>query len=415
MIEIEDAWVRIERHVRRNETVELDLQQAVGRVLATQLDSDSDSPPFSKSLVDGFAVGSPPGGTVSYLISEIVTAGNVPTKTLSAGQATQIMTGAPIPEGSIGVIMVEETQVSDDGRIIVTSTNFSMGQNILNQGRVVSKSEKLLDSGHRLRAHHVGALAEFGINRVDVVRKTNVAVLVTGDELVPIDETPGPGQIRNSNGSLIASMIDSAGGEATILGVGRDNMSDLLEKIAIGLQHDILVIAGGVSAGVLDLVPKCLTESSVKQDFHKINLKPGKPLWFGTRTKNSESDPLTQKQDKTLVFGLPGNPVSTLVCFKLFVEPIIRRLDGGPKEHRFYTGSLSDDFHFTGGRRTFWPCRFARRPDTEINDREGRELEPLPWIGSSDQVRFLYADALVEFAGERQTFHAGDTVRYVKL
>ena len=190
MIEIEDAWVRIERHVRQNETVEVDLQQAVGRVLATQLDSDSDSPPFSKSLVDGFAVGSPPAETVSYLISEIVTAGNVPTKTLSAGQATQIMTGAPIPEGSIGVIMVEETQASDDRRIVVTSTNFSMGQNILNQGRVVSKSEKLLDSGYRLQAHHVGALAEFGINRVDVVRKTNVAVLVTGDELVPIDETP---------------------------------------------------------------------------------------------------------------------------------------------------------------------------------------------------------------------------------
>lgn len=110
-----------------------------------------------------------------------------------------------------------------------------------------------------------------------------------------------------------------------------------------------------------------------------------------------------------------GSTMRDWVCFKLFVEPIIRRLDGGPKEHRFYTGSLSDDFHFTGGRRTFWPCRFARRPDTEINDREGRELEPLPWIGSSDQVRFLYADALVEFAGERQTFHAGDTVRYVKL
>lgn len=415
MIEIEDAWARIESHVRRNETVEVNLTQAVGRVLATQLDSDADSPPFSKSLVDGFAVGSSPEGTASYLISEIVTAGNVPTKTLVAGQATQIMTGAPIPEGSIGVIMVEETQTSDDGRMEVTSTKFSIGQNILNRGRVVSKSEKLLDAGHRLQAHHVGALAEFGINLVHVFRKTTVAVLVTGDELVPIDETPGPGQIRNSNGSLIASMIDSAGGEATILGIGRDNEPDLMEKIAIGLQHDILVIAGGVSAGVLDLVPKCLNESRVEQDFHKINLKPGKPLWFGTRTENAVAGHDKHVPDKTLVFGLPGNPVSTLVCFKLFVEPIIRRLDGGDKEPLFYAGRLSADFDFPGGRRTFWPCRFTKHAAPEMNDRAEIELEPLPWVGSSDQVRFLHADALVEFAGERRTFHAGETVRYVKL
>lgn len=414
MIEIEEAWSRIEKHAKRNPKIEVELHEAVGRVTAASIHSDSDSPPFSKSLVDGFAVGSSPSETASYSILEVVTAGKVPTKPLANGYATQIMTGAPIPDGTVGVIMIEETQISEDQQLVVRSEKFSVGQNILKQGRVVSKSETLVDSGHRLQPHHVGALAEFGIHRVKVFRKTTAAILVTGDELVSIEEMPGPGQIRNSNGPLIESMASSAGAETTLLGIGRDNKSDLKEKIATGLQHDMLVIAGGVSAGVLDLVPKCLNESGVEQDFHKINLKPGKPLWFGTRKKNLENAKMNAGENTTLVFGLPGNPVSSLVCFKLFVEPIIRQLDGGPNESLFRQGNLAADFEYSGGRRTFWPCRFVSTSNATLNT-NSIQLEPLPWIGSSDQVRFLKADALVEFNGERKTFLAGNSVRYIKL
>ena len=306
LIEIEDAWARIDQASKRNPAVEVELNEAVGRVIAASIHSDSDSPPFSKSLVDGFAVGSPPSETESYSILEVVTAGNVPTKPLARGYATQIMTGAPIPDGTVGVIMIEETQTSDDEQLVVRSEKFSVGQNILKQGRVASRAEPLVDPGHRLQPHHIGALAEFGIHRVKVFRKTKVAVLVTGDELVSIEDTPGLGQIRNSNGPLIESMANSAGAETTLLGIGRDNESDLKERIAAGLEHDILVIAGGVSAGVLDLVPKCLNESGVEQDFHKINLKPGKPLWFGTREKIPESKKKGRRREKNIGFWFAG-------------------------------------------------------------------------------------------------------------
>jgi molybdenum cofactor synthesis domain-containing protein len=227
-----------------------------------------------------------------------------------------------------------------------------VGQNIMRRGASLTSGQIVLEPGKRIRAIEVGLLAEVGRSLVLVNKWPSVAVLATGNELVDRCEQPGAGQIRNSNGPLLKALAAQAGADAyEAMGPARDNVEDLARCIEPGLRHDVLLLSGGVSAGVLDLVPQVLAELGVGQVFHKVNLKPGKPLWFGVKEH-------AHSASRTLVFGLPGNPVSTLVCFELFVRPAIEKLSSGePKGLARVTATLTHDHQQRGERPTYWPAK----------------------------------------------------------
>jgi molybdopterin molybdotransferase len=227
-----------------------------------------------------------------------------------------------------------------------------------------------------------------------------VAVLATGNELVPADRRPAAGQIRNSNGPMLCALVAGAGGIAVDLGIGRDDAEPLSELVARGLGEDVLVLSGGVSAGVLDLVPRVLSELGVEEVFHKVRLKPGKPLWFG----------VTRRGDRrTLVFGLPGNPVSSLVCFELFVRPALGRL-AGRADNALPTveARLTQPYAQRGDRPTYFPVRLRREAAQAT-------VELLNWHGSADLQTLAQANGLAVFPADQQHFDAGDWVTVVCL
>src|SRR4051794_1822350 len=314
MLTVEDALGLILDHAQPLAPAVIPTIAALGCVLAEKITSDIDSPPHDKAIVDGYAliaadIRSP---NIELQVLEEVTAGEVPTKTVEPGTATRIMTGAPLPRAADAVVMVEHTQSYGD-KVRIQQPLVKSGQNIMRRASSLARGQTVLSAGKLVRGIELGLLAEVGRAAVSIVPRPRVAVLVTGNELVESSTFPLPGQIRNSNRDLLHGLVEQAGGIASQLGIACDNEEDLTSLIGEGLSSDVLVLSGGVSAGVLDLVPATLQKLGVQQLFHKVNLKPGKPLWYGVKISAAGS--------KTLVFGLPGNPVSSLVCFELFVRP----------------------------------------------------------------------------------------------
>lgn len=405
MLSWEDALALVLEHARpTGRTVEVPAQEAVGLALAEDVASDVDSPPYAKSLVDGYAVRTADlasGQAVLEVIEEI-TAGRVPSQSVGPGQASRVMTGAPVPDGADAMVMVECTRLFGPGidgreRVEIEVRQIRAGQNILQCGREMRRGERVLEAGQTIRPQEVGLLASVGRVRVRVGAPPAVAILPTGDELVEPPTMPAAGQIRNSNGPMLAAQVARAGGAAHYTGIVRDTLEELREKITTSLQHEVVLLSGGVSAGKLDLVPAVLAELGVEQVFHKVALRPGKPLWFGVK----------QGDTPTLVFGLPGNPVSGFVCFELFVRPALRRLAGhrGATLPR-YPVPLAEAWEHRGDRATFWPARFERC--------DGRlAVAPLPWAGSADLRTLTRADALIYSPPGDRVCSPGDAVEVV--
>jgi molybdopterin molybdotransferase len=223
-----------------------------------------------------------------------------------------------------------------------------------------------------------------------------VAVLPTGDELVEVDQAPGPGQVRNSNGPMLLAQVARAGGQPRYLGIAKDTLDSLRSLIEEGLRSEVLVLSGGVSAGKLDLVPQVLREVGVTAHLHKVEMKPGKPVFFGTR-------------GDTLVFGLPGNPVSSLVCFELFLRPALRRLgghaDAGPSTVH---AALAEDFSYRSDRPTYHPAFLTLGP-------QGWRVAPVPWFGSADLRALTRANALLVLPAGGHAHQAGQVFPVVRL
>jgi molybdopterin molybdotransferase len=378
-------------------------RDVVGCVLAELIVSDIDSPPHDKAVVDGYALIAADVGSagVELTILEEVTAGTVPTRSVEPGTATRIMTGAPLPAGADAVVMVEKTTVIGN-RVRILQAPVNSGQGIMRRAASLTRGQTVLQPGKVLRAVEAGLLAEVGRETVSIVPPPRVAVLATGNEVVPASAVPGPGKIRNSNGPLLAGLVGQAGGVAVPLGIARDEPVELRTKIETGLAHDVLVLSGGVSAGVLDLVPHVLAEVGVQQVFHQVNLKPGKPLWFGV---NRHAD----KHRQTLVFGLPGNPVSGLVCFELFVRPAIEKLSGRqPRGLRQVAAALTKDHQQRGERATYWPAAVETSGDK-------RKVAPLPWQGSGDLRTLTDANCLIQFPPGQRRFMTGEAVQVLLL
>jgi len=406
MLTVRQALDAILKEARPLEPVNVNLADALGLVTAEDVLSDVDSPPFDKALMDGFAVRSADlaGGEARLRILEQVIAGALPTKRVEKGSATRIMTGAPLPEGADAVVKIEEARIDAEANCVTIGGNgISPGQHILNRGTSLRKGQPVLPAGRLLRPQELGALAEVGRHRLLVRPAPSVAIVATGDELVEIDATPGPGQIRNSNETMLAAQTRRAGGIPVPLGIARDNRAELRERIQAGLRSDLLLLSGGVSEGTHDLVPSELASIGVRNIFHKIDIRPGKPLWFGVWESPLKS---TNRPGAgtCYVFGLPGNPVSSLVCFELFVRSCLRRMKGiEPAEPQPVRARLAREHVARGERPTYNPARLTWTV-------QGPGVEPVRWHGSSDLQSTVDANALAFFPGGDKTYPPGEVV-----
>lgn len=400
MLTISEAFDRLLATVSPLAAQARPLSESFGLTLAEDVSASADSPPFDKVLMDGFAVRSADlvDGSASLIVVDVITAGRVPARPVGVGEAIQIMTGAPLPDGADVVVKIEESV--QDGNVVRLSTRSAAGANILRRGTSVRTGSVVLRSGMKLNGARIGALAELGRTHVLVRRRPTVAVLATGDELVPVDQQPGPGQIRNSNQSMLVAQVQAAGAIPVPLGIARDNRQDLRAKIREGLKYDMLALSGGVSAGILDLVPSELAAAGVREVFHKVEMKPGKPVWFGHRIEPGAS-PDASIVTSNNVFGLPGNPVSSMVCFELFVRTAIRQLMGESSVlPQLIPAKLEHDYSARADRPTYHPAQLTWSVD-------GPTVSLVPWHGSSDLCGTVAANAMAFLSGEARQYQAG--------
>ena len=400
MIEIDQALQSVIAHCRPTECVLRPTTESIGYVLAEDVSADLDSPPHDKALVDGFAVRSQDiqsQANARLRVLEQVVAGGVPSQAVVPGTAIQVMTGAPIPAGADAMVMVEDTQTSGD-QVAIKVQNLRDGQGILRRGAAFSSGELVLPQGRQIRGIDVGLLSEVGRAQVRCYARPTVAILPTGEELVPVTTMPAMGKIRNSNGPMLHAMAQQTAGESRLLDVARDDPDDLRRQVHAGLEAEVLVLTGGVSAGVRDLVPAVLAAAGVQEVFHKVALKPGKPVWFGVAASADR---------RTLVFGLPGNPVSSLVCFQLFVQTAIRQMTGQDPAPPWRSVQLQRPFR-TSGRPTFWPAHCARH-DGDLM------ATPLDWCGSADMVSVSRADCWLYFDQAHTQYQSGQVLQALAI
>ena len=405
MISVDEAFRKVAQTVNPLPIVSVDLAAAVGMTLASDVNADRDSPPWKKSVMDGFAVQASDirAGAILQVV-ESVTAGSMPTLPIGQGQATRIMTGAPLPKGADAVVMIERCELDEAaGQVTINLESLASGRHVLGRAENFAAGQAVFSAGSVIRDIDVGLLAEVGAAKVNVYQRPTAAVLPTGDELVDAATMPTGPQIRNSNGPMLIAMLRSKGIVATDLGVGSDDRDVLRKKMKTGLKEDLLILSGGVSAGTLDLVPELLEECGVQPVFHKIKMKPGKPVFFGVHRRTDGRS--------GYVFGLPGNPVSSLVGFRLLVYLALERMAGSPQSEMpaMPHVRLSKDHQTRGDRPTFWPGRIVDSGTAE------RHVEPLQWKGSSDLMTLAQAEGLIEFATPGITYPQGETLPFWKF
>ena len=405
MLSVPDAVAAILAQVQAGPSEARRLPECLARVLAEDLSAPHDSPPFDKAQMDGFAVRvgavdhSNPNAalaTITLPIAETITAGRIPAVAIHEGIASRIMTGAILPHGCNCVVPIERTQFDEQrpDSVTIAKSEMSPEANIMRQGTAAKTGSTLLRAGIRIQPQHIAAMAEFGIGTVPVVRQPHVAVLATGNELMEVEQSLEPGRIRNSNEPMLVAQVSASGAVPVPLGIARDNESELRASIERGLQNDVFLLTGGVSAGLLDLVPAQLGEAGVQQIFHGVHMKPGKPLWFGMREHGNR---------RCLVFGLPGNPVSSLVCFELFVRPAIQMLSGIKPGASPANAILTDTISVKGNRPVYQPVA--------VSISYGRLVaRPVKWSSSSDLRATVEANGMALLHSKHGAYAAGDIV-----
>lgn len=367
------------------------LESALGLVLAQDIRADRNYPPFDKSLMDGFAVrcADVAAAPVELEVIGEVAAGQRSSRPVAAGQAIKIMTGAPIPEGADGVVPVEDTQLTGSRVRILQSDGPQ--RFVARQGSDAAGGATLLKAGARLEAAALAVAGSVGASEVDVFASPNVAVLGTGNELVPIHDTPGAAQIRNSNNLMLLSLLRRLGCVVTDLGAVADDPKIIRQTIERSFNYDLLLISGGMSMGEYDFVPRILLELGVKIQISKLRIKPGKPFVFG-------------QLNRTSVFGLPGNPVSGFVCALRLCSRIIARLSGVATLDRFSCGELTASLPVNGPREFYQPAIL----------REGK-VEPLKWKGSADIYTLARANVLIVRGENAPPVAAGQNVAVLEI
>jgi molybdopterin molybdotransferase len=357
-------------------------------VLAQQVKTDREYPPFDRSTRDGYAVRSKEAAPAAQLkcVGEIK-AGDTVRESLAAGTCLQIMTGAAVPTGADAVVMIEQT--SHEGDLVRFERAAQPGQNMVPRGSEASAAQTILTPGMRLGYAELALAAQVGAVQLECARRPRVAILSTGDKVVLIDETPGPFQIRNSNSVSLAAQVRIAGGEPVVLGNAADCIEDLGEKIEGGLKEDVLVLSGGVSMGKYDLVESALKAMGAEFFFDAVAIRPGKPAVFG------------MCQGKP-VFGLPGNPVSTMVTFELFVAPAIDLLSSAEaRALPLLEARLAEAMKEKPGLTHFLPARVEWRGAVA-------EVKALKWQGSGDIAALAKANCFLMVPADREKIEAGE-------
>ena len=389
--------------IRAGEIESASLFAAAGRVLAETVVADRDLPPFPRSTRDGYAVRSADLARVPARLQVIgeIKAGEQPNKIpshLAAGQAVSIMTGAPVPAGADAVVMVEFT--SQHGKQVEIAKSLAAGENVVPRGAEAREGKVLIDRGRRLNDAAIALAASVGRSHLQVYRRPRVAVLTTGDEIVDINVAPGPTQIRNSNSYSLAVQIRQAGADPVLLPIAPDEPQRLRALIDEGLQTDLLVLTGGVSMGRYDLVEQVLSEMQAEFFFTGAKIQPGRPVVFG----RCDAGTLAGESPGKYFFGLPGNPVSTMVTFELFARPILEALAGmSPRKLVFVHARLKSEIRVKPGLKRFLPAILS-------GEFENSEVESVPWQGSGDIAATARANCYVVIPEDRDRIPAGELV-----
>ena len=395
MLSFEDALSEVESKLAAAgivpATETLPLAQACGRILAEEVAADRDYPPFNRSTRDGFAVRSEDIKNASsmLILDGEVRAGEHFDAEIEPGHCVAIMTGAPLPHGTDAVVMVEHTRSQGDE--IVVERRIGPFENVVCKGSEARASQLILNKGRRLRAGEIGLLASVGKGKVAVSVQPRVAIIPTGDEVVPINRQPQWFQIRNSNYAMLAAVVSSAGGIPWEMSIGPDRKEALRDLIEKGLEADMLLLSGGVSKGKYDYVEDVLADLDAEFYFRSVAIRPGKPLVFG-RVKGK------------FFFGLPGNPVSGFVTCNLFARPAIGMLMGSRFERpAFLRARLAKAVNQKTGLTTFMPARV-----------ETRNAEPVVglvgWQGSGDLVGVAESNGFLVIHPQQPSPAAGDWV-----
>jgi molybdopterin molybdotransferase len=393
----------VEQHaaqLRASGTERVSLLEASGRVLAQSLICDRDQPPFDRSTRDGFAVRAADVANTPAPLRVVgeVRAGATWPNPLQAGEALEIMTGAGLPEGADAVVMIEFTE--RDGDQVVVKRSVQNGENVVPRGAEARAGQRLLAPGARISHAVIALAASVGVEMLEVALRPAVSVIATGDELVRVTDTPGPAQIRDSNSYSASAQVERAGGEIRFRDTARDELDALRTTIGTGLNAHLLLLTGGVSMGKYDLVEQVLHEFNAEFLFTGVKIQPGKPLVFGR---------VPLAQGFTYFFGLPGNPVSTMVTFTLFVEPMLRALSGETATPlRFLRARLKSAVRTKTGLTRFLPARLS-------GALEQTEVELIPWQGSGDIASTTLADCLLVVPPDRDEIPAGESVSVLMI
>jgi molybdopterin molybdotransferase len=397
MISVEAALARIQQGFQKLPAELVGLGDGLGRVLAEDLIARRTQPPFAVSAMDGYAVRAADAAAVAsrLTLAGYVQAGGRHQGVVGPGQAVRIFTGAPVPDGADAIVIQEDTEADGDGVVIGTAPR--LGQHIRDAGIDYVEGQVGLAAGTRLGPRELGLAA--GMNRpwLMVHRRPRVAILPTGDEVALPGDPIGPNQIVSSNGTALAALVESAGGVPIQLGIARDDSATLQRMAAGAAGADLLVTIGGASVGEHDLVQQALDRSGMELDFWKIAMRPGKPLMFG-------------RIGATAVLGLPGNPVSAMICGLLFLVPALERLQGlpgsGPESEMALAGS---DLPENDRRQDYLRARLA-------TDAEGRlHATPFARQDSSMMAALAAADALILRPPHAPPVPAGAPIRVIRL
>jgi molybdopterin molybdotransferase len=366
---------------------EVAMRDAAGRVLAEDVAADRDTPALARSVRDGYAVRAVDAPGELQVIGEARAGGRFG-GFVGPGQAVEIMTGAPVPDGADAVAMVEYTR--REGDRVRIDRPADPHQFINPRGCEAAAHEIVLRAGVRLDYSGVAALAAFGREQVKMFRKPRAAILATGDEIVEAGQTPEDFQIRNSNAWSLAAQVARAGGEPAVLPVARDNEGHTREMVESGLAADLLLLSGGVSAGKYDVVERVLAGLGAEFYFDRVLIQPGQPLVFG-RARGK------------FFFGLPGNPASTMVTFELFARAALELL-GGQEETALHLpyARLTREFRHRPGIERFLPARLSA---------DGGEVTPVGWSGSGDIPAMTRANAYLVAAADRAEYPRGELIR----
>lgn len=403
----------------------LSLLDAAGRVLAEPIHADRNIPPFRRATRDGYAVKAFDVQVVPAHLAVLreIRAGEttVNTSVLATGQAIAIMTGAPVPEGADAVLMIEHSS-RDEDRIEITKS-VSEGDNIVPVGAEGRKGDLLLPAGTRLDYAAIAVAAVVGRSRVLVHAKPKIAVLSTGDEVVDVDVPPAPNQIRNSNSYSLAAQIRASGADPVMLPIAPDEPGRLRELLTEAFESDLVLIAGGVSMGKYDLVEQELASLKAEFFFTGVKIQPGKPVVFGRipwdaynsgaelalsdRSPGGSGMGIPSREDREphkYFFGLPGNPVSTMVTFEIFAEALVQALAGnGAKPLRFLHAKLKRRIQTKTGLKRFLPAQLS-------GEFENVEVELTPWQGSGDIASVAKSNCFLVIPPEREKIEAGEWV-----